>query len=55
MLGVLFYPALVELTKRFQMMASTALVFILAFVWVSIWLVIELAWEWQTQRVQKSD
>ena len=54
-IGVLFYPALIELTKGFQMMASTALVFILVFVWVSIWLVAELVWEWQTQRVQNSD
>jgi len=48
---VLFTPILVALTRPFQQLSATAFVFVLATVWLLVWLGTELVWEWQTGRL----
>lgn len=49
-LMLVFYPLLVSLTVPLGMLATTALVAIVAFVWSVGWIGAELLWEWRTGR-----
>ncbi|WP_049920637.1 hypothetical protein [Haloferax sulfurifontis] len=48
---LLFYPLLLAVTRPFQQLSVTALVFVLVTVWLLVWLGSELVWEWQTGRL----
>ncbi|MDS0243682.1 hypothetical protein NDO74_20490 [Haloferax sp. S2CR25-2] len=47
----LFYPLLLAVTRPLHLLSITALVFVLATVWLVVWLGSELVWEWQTGRL----
>lgn len=51
---VLFYPALVAATRPLHVLSSTAIVFALAWVWLLVWVGVELAWEWRAGRFAAS-
>ncbi|EMA08259.1 hypothetical protein [Haloferax denitrificans] len=48
---LLFYPLLLAVTRPFQQLSITALVFVLVTVWLLVWLGTELVWEWHTGRL----
>lgn len=51
--AVRFYPELVAAVERLQpqVLTSTALVFALFWVWVSVWIAVEMAWEWRSRHL----
>lgn len=40
------YPLVLALTRPLALLSSTAFVYVLVFVWVGVWLLLEAAWEW---------
>ena len=46
------YPALVVATRPLLLLSSTVIVVALLWVWLSVWLSIEIVLEWQTTRVR---
>ena len=52
---LLFYPALVAVTRPLHVLSSTAIVFVLAWVWIVVWVGVELAWEWHAGRFATSE
>lgn len=49
-LAILFYPVLVAATRPLHLLSSTAIVFVLLFAWLSVWLGAELLVEWLVGR-----
>ena len=51
--AVRFYPELVATVERLQpqLLTSTALVFVLFWMWAAVWVAVEMAWEWRSRRV----
>ncbi|QZX99182.1 hypothetical protein [Halobaculum rubrum] len=51
--AVRFYPELVGAVERLQpqLLTSTALVFVLFWMWAAVWVAVEVAWEWRSRRV----
>lgn len=47
--GVL-YPLLLAVTRPFYLLSSTWLVLIVVAFWLSAWMALELAWDWQASR-----
>lgn len=52
--AVLFYSELVAVIGRLQpeLLTTTALVFVLFWVWAGIWTAAEAAWEWRSRRTR---
>jgi len=46
------YPALVVATRPLLLLSSTVIVVALLWVWLSVWLSIEIVLEWQTTRAR---
>lgn len=49
---VVLYPLLVAVAGQFHLLSSTWLVLITVVVWLSAWMVLELAWEWRERYQQ---
>lgn len=49
--ALLVYPVLVAATRPLQLLSSTAIVFVLVFLWLLVWVAIEIAWEWRAGRI----
>jgi len=47
---VVLYPLLVAVARQFHLLSSTWLVLVAVVVWLSAWMVLELAWEWRESR-----
>ncbi|QZP39431.1 hypothetical protein [Halobaculum magnesiiphilum] len=52
--AVLFYSELVAAIEGLQpeLLTTTALVFVLVWVWAGIWTAAEAAWEWRSRRTR---
>ncbi len=49
---VVLYPLLVAVVRQFHLLSSTWLVLAAVVVWLSAWMVLELAWEWRERHQQ---
>lgn len=49
--GFLFYPILVTITQPLRYLSTTAVVFILLFVWFLSWSGTEIILEWRAERI----
>jgi hypothetical protein len=52
---LLFYPVLVAVTRPLQLLSSTAIAFVLVFLWLLTWLAIEIVWEWRSGRISVTE
>lgn len=52
-LAVHIYPELVTAVERLQpqLLTSTALVFVLFWMWAAAWIAVEVAWAWRLEHV----
>lgn len=55
LMALLVYPVLVAVTQPLQVLSSTAIVFVLVFLWLLSWLGIEIIWEWRAGRISFPD
>jgi hypothetical protein len=50
----MLYPWLVATSESLAYLSSTMLVFALAAVWLGVWFVLEMLWEWRSGRLTRS-
>lgn len=50
-LAALFYPELISAVDRLHVLSTTALVFLLLWVWIGVWAAAEMTWGWRTARL----